>query len=496
MASTRADSWGCRRTELSRSTTQHRQETAERAAHAFRPFTAPRVGLAEQRTFFRKGSEITTTSRFDCAASSLRLTSLLSKTRHMLSACLAVGVGVHLLLARIAGFEPEQRTIKPLTTHFIKRQPRLSKPLELKKRPQPKRRQVRRQMVSVKARVSLGQHRGTSHAAQVLPGIARPEPSITRIARLGAVTAEPLSLSATIAGGKEAEQRIDMSLELLDIRALDTGKYHAMIIEDPTDKRNIRGFFHLALVPLRGVREGLARMGYNGAVEEARWRYGLRRLVQAVNRYTHVEADLVPDVPLSSEEAFKVPWLYACSNSMLSFFDESEIRNIGEYLTRGGFVFFDAGINPQCAGYISARAFFERAFGAQGLAAQRDWNLIRLPDSHPVYHCFFDFNGPPAGGDFWNIVYRDDPSVSRALYAKGLNEYLEGYESADGHLYGILSLKLYYQPWADFGHDSFSGGWRYEAMDPTRGLQFGVNLIVFALTQEGSITRRVMDTVR
>jgi len=34
-------------------------------------------------------------------------------------------------------------------------------------------------------------------------------------------------------------------------------------------------------------------------------------------------------------------------------------------------------------------------------------------------------------------------------------------------------------------------GWR----DNRRRLQFGVNLLVFALTQEGSITNRVMDTV-
>jgi hypothetical protein len=33
-------------------------------------------------------------------------------------------------------------------------------------------------------------------------------------------------------------------------------------------------------------------------------------------------------------------------------------------------------------------------------------------------------------------------------------------------------------------------------MDNTRQLQFGVNLIVFALTQEGSITHRLMESVR
>ena len=53
----------------------------------------------------------------------------------------------------------------------------------------------------------------------------------------------------------------------------------------------------------------------------------------------------------------------------------------------------------------------------------------------------------------------------------------------------IESKKWFCSPWAD---------WRpgvYER-DPTRQLQVGVNLLVFALTQEGSITHRVMDAVK
>ena len=38
-----------------------------------------------------------------------------------------------------------------------------------------------------------------------------------------------------------------MSLELLDIETLDTGRYHAMVIQDPSDKRTIRGFIHIAM---------------------------------------------------------------------------------------------------------------------------------------------------------------------------------------------------------------------------------------------------------
>ena len=33
-------------------------------------------------------------------------------------------------------------------------------------------------------------------------------------------------------------------------------------------------------------------------------------------------------------------------------------------------------------------------------------------------------------------------------------------------------------------------------LDPTRQFQFGINTIIFALTQEGSITERLMDVVQ
>ena len=39
---------------------------------------------------------------------------------------------------------------------------------------------------------------------------------------------------------KDVESRMDMSLEMVDIVALDTGKYHAMVVQDPYDKRSIK----------------------------------------------------------------------------------------------------------------------------------------------------------------------------------------------------------------------------------------------------------------
>ena len=90
-------------------------------------------------------------SRFDCPSASVSLKSLLKRARSTLWIGLGLAVAGHLALTQVGSFSDEDKTTKPLTTQFIKRQPRLTKPLELKKRPRPKRRMMQRRMVSVKA---------------------------------------------------------------------------------------------------------------------------------------------------------------------------------------------------------------------------------------------------------------------------------------------------------------------------------------------------------
>ena len=157
----------------------------------------------------------------------------------------------------------------------------------------------------------------------------------------------------------------------------------------------------------------------------------------------------------------------------------TELANLGRYLMSGGFIFADChnywnrGIT---ACYSSLRGILLEALAAQGMAM----SFEKVPNSHPVYHCYFDFDGPPVGGDAAdNAHYSDMVHLAR---------YLEGIQ-IEGRLVALLSGKLIYRGWC-FGH-----GWTY-GWDPKRPLQFAVNMIVFSLTQEGSITHRLMDTVK
>ena len=68
----------------------------------------------------------------------------------------------------------------------------------------------------------------------------------------------------------------------------------------------------------------------------------------------------------------------------------------------------------------------------------------------------------------------------------------------DSRVAAFVSEKWYSYAWGAYGLKP-SGNWTsrpYEKINPTRVLRFGVNIIVFALTQEGSITHRLMESVR
>jgi hypothetical protein len=90
-----------------------------------------------------------------------------------------------------------------------------------------------------------------------------------------------------------------------------------------------------------------------------------------------------------------------------------------------------------------------------------------------MYHCYFDFDRPPA-------TYRGDAEALRAasagqpIHCAVMGERVVGIvETGDWERFIIGQLG-----------------------DSNRHLQFIVNTIIFALTQEGSITNRVMDAVR
>ena len=119
------------------------------------------------------------------------------------------------------------------------------------------------------------------------------------------------------------------------------------------------------------------------------------------------------------------------------------------------------------------RDTFRKSLETAGRRQSVHWDFEQLPNSHAIYHCFFDFDGPPSG---WDDFYP---------YRAHITPYMDGI-TIDGRLVGVSTRKNY---WACWWHDGSN-------FDVSRIQQFGVNIILFALVQEGSVTNRVMDSVR
>jgi len=111
-----------------------------------------------------------------------------------------------------------------------------------------------------------------------------------------------------------------------------------------------------------------------------------------------------------------------------------------------------------------------------GLVHGRDFYFGRVSSDHPIYRSFFDMGRggvPLASGGI--PPFKKEVPVATYLDGLWIGERLAAIQGINPGM---------------FGYGVRSGG------DTTRHLQLGVNILVYALTQEGSITQRLMQIVK
>ncbi len=412
-------------------------------------------------------------SRFDCPSEPLELRGLIAKTRKVFWVALLAALGVHLGITQVGVVQEEERAVKPLTTKFIKREPRLVKPLELKKRPEPKPRPMKRKVVTVKAKISRrDMFQSTAPPLKVLDSLAKPKGGVVRTVSFEPVRLEGYFGSGIIEGDKEPEKKIDISLEMLDIEDLDTGEYYAMVIQDPTDKKKIKGFFHLAIAyPQHAARGGTTYNEFPPA---------LKRLAEKMNKWTDVKVNIAESFPMSDGKLFKTPFVFFDVSHQFQFrLTSYEAENLGKYMLSGGFYLADDGWpGIGLADDISSRRTIIDALEAVGKIKDIDWNFEKLPNDHLIYHSYYDFSGVPVCGDW----IQHAGALIAAPYP-----WLEGV-IIDNRVVAIMSNKAFQDAWGLNGGAVGALG----QLGLNRCYQMGINILIFALTQEGSITRQVM----
>ncbi len=158
-------------------------------------------------------------------------------------------------------------------------------------------------------------------------------------------------------------------------------------------------------------------------------------------------------VLLSSNELFKSPFCYLSGHKLVEF-STQEREHFHRYVENGGFVFVDD-CNHDIDG-LFAKSFEQemaRTFGEKALQ--------KIPNTHPIYHAFFDFEGPPTTSFELN-GWGDDL----------VHDYLKAVV-VKGRIGVLYSNKDYGCEWDyDFRNK------RWLAEDNTK---FGVNIINYAL---------------
>ncbi|SDL54602.1 protein of unknown function [Catalinimonas alkaloidigena] len=216
-------------------------------------------------------------------------------------------------------------------------------------------------------------------------------------------------------------------------------------------QRFARGATH-ALVPPRGFF--FTRLQYNSGD----WNTDQRmpsNLMNSLIEYTTVPVDTQENViPLSSEKLFEAPFCYLSGHKLVEF-DPQERRNLKQYVDRGGFVFVD-----DCNHDIDG--LFAKSFEAEMAEIFGPNALKKIPNSHPLYRAFFEFEDGP-------------PNTSVELNGWGddlVHDYLKAIE-INGRIGVLYSNKDYGCEWDyDFRNK------RWLAVDNTR---FGVNIVMYAM---------------
>ncbi len=376
----------------------------------------------------------------------------LGRSRRLQIASGAVALVLLALLSTVLEVTEEQRSVpKPLSMRLIIRQARMKDPFRLEKAEIEKRIMTRKVIPAWPEMTTVPEIRREDLSG----GTASLRQEVDPGSHLHVEEIAPQPQRAALDISKEPKGVRLQQAEILDILDFDTGRYKGLLLPHPTNKQLVDGFVYLALAWGNDWQPATPR-----AVAE---------LVEAINTRTRIRAEVDPHLDLGSQKIFRAPFIYL---SVGKAFEptKTELANFKAYLRKGGFALVE-NANPwmeYSPAEASLRQMLKDALGVYG-------RFRIIPNDHPIYHSFYDFDdGPPPAIRPASRTPEDPETFSVADFQPGV-PYLEGI-FIDGRLAVVYSNKAYGTAWQN--------EYRNEPQ-----LQMGINMVVFALLQEGSMAR-------
>ncbi len=218
----------------------------------------------------------------------------------------------------------------------------------------------------------------------------------------------------------------------------------------------------------------------------------LQGLADKMVASTQVHVEVRDAVALDDPQLLQVPFVLLTASAPFEF-TEAEAANLGAYLTSGGFLFAEIvrDLRPDYSyaelDIPAVRSLIRHSLQVVGYQEWKDWQFTRLEITHPIYHCFYDMCSLPRG--MRDMHYVGSPPLTP--------DYLEGIVVGE-QLVGVYSMRGYADFWSGIGQqeweafDVVNSPFLSSAEEPLV-YNLGVNIVVYALTREGSLARQLVD---
>jgi len=185
-------------------------------------------------------------------------------------------------------------------------------------------------------------------------------------------------------------------------------------------------------------------------------------VIRALRSATTLKINEPKAIELTEPDLFEIPFLYILEVGALQFSQE-EADALREYLLRGGFMMVDD--------FHGSRQW--AVWESQIKKVFPDRPIIEVPDDHPVFHCYYDFEKYPLVPGIVTIWNMTDYERDGALYG----HHCRGIFDDQGRLMVLINWNV------DLGD-----GWEHAA-DPIYPRKFSViayrlavNYAIYAMT--------------
>ena len=116
-----------------------------------------------------------------------------------------------------------------------------------------------------------------------LPTASLPDRLVLPVPDFPARHIGPQLCAGALEGTRQGADEIDLSLELMDVEAMDTGRHRAMVVVDPQDRHKLKGFLYLSGIHSEALERADAREvaerseGWSRSIAERRMLQGASR---------------------------------------------------------------------------------------------------------------------------------------------------------------------------------------------------------------------------